>query len=692
MIGLRRSALVLPSVVLMVCLSTESTTSQAQEPVLVPQLAAPAFDSTSLAASIMAELREENLEKALELLGDFPTPASDSVAADKRLPAVAGAIARGLSQLDTDEQYELLHDWTIPDEEGGAIKVLTSIVPETSPPWEFARALGQRPKKDSFVVSKVGDMPGLFCTAWTMIVAADDAGTLRQLTTELEDLAGKKVENADYVLTLAKLRDSRTETEELVKRLEPRVNGGDGVPQPLNHSDAVLIAAAAERDGVGSVCEEIAERLNSFQSINGQSELVPFLRRLRAHVILKSRSPETDPKDLFYTTPQLWISANDQRAGGKTTGADESIWLTHEDHVKRLAGPGDDLLLLRYPLTGTFELKGEVAELEHGGGGLTYGGLAFDASNKAFTLMEAQRGHSVDRVWPFVAPKEHRMFNRVNLRSDGDSMTFLSNLHPGFTTTVEACSSSPWLGLRAFGYGRIIFRNLELIGEPTIPREVRLISKTDLRGWTSSYEEATPKFVKPFPTRTDDAPTEAPVWTCADGVISGKSSEGSDADEVIQSHLAYIRPCLSGETVSYEFFYEEGQTTVHPALGRLAFLMQADGVRLHWMTNNEVEWTALEADNSVIEPLNRRGPRTLPLKSGEWNSVTLQLTEGKVNIALNGEEIYERSLDDFTGRHFGLYHDRNKSAVQVRKIVLTGDWPEILTAEQLKQLVAFAGE
>lgn len=647
-----------------------------------------ASGSKSVAVAALNELRDENVEKALELLGTKGVATS----VEKSTAAAVGGLYRALNQLDTDEQYELLHAWTMPTAERKELRVLTSVVPELRPPSEFARALGQRPRKDSFAVASVGSMPGIFCSAWTMIVAADDAGSLRQLISELEKQSADDVVNANFVLTLARLRDSRSEIETLVRLLTPRIEGSEGVPLPADRSDAVLVAAAAEREGLGKTAEQIAERLNTFDFSDGTTSFVPFLRRLRAHAILRSRSPETEPRDLFYLTPDLWVSANDQRAGGRTTGADEAVWLTHEDHVKRLAGPGDDLLLLRYPLAGTFELKGEIAELEHGGGGLTFGGVAFDANAKAFTLMEAQRGHSVDRVWPFVAPKEHRMFNRVNLRSDGTKVVYLSNLHPGFTSSVETCSSSPWLGLRAFGDGRIIFRNLELVGEPTIPREVRLVNAADLRGWTSSYAEASPKFVKPFPTRTDDTVFPDPIWQSVDGAIQCTAAADAEPDQVAQSHLAYIRPCLEEETISYEFFYEEGKTTAHPTLGRLAFLIEPRGVRLHWLTRNETEWTGLETDNAVIEPLNRRGSGKLALKSGDWNTVSVELSRGKVSLSLNDEEIYERPLDDLSGRHFGIYHDRNQSSVQVRNVVLTGDWPEKLTADQLGNLVAFGSE
>ena len=153
-----------------------------------------------------------------------------------------------------------------------------------------------------------------------------------------------------------------------------------------------------------------------------------------------------------------------------------------------------------------------------------------------------------------------------------------------------------------------------------------------------------------------------------------------------------MRPLLDGETVSYEFFHEDGKTTVHPALGRLAFLMETGGVRMHWITDNDNEWTGLGADNAIVEPLNRRGPKALPLKNADWNLVTMKLTEEKVSLSLNGEEICERSVEDISNPHIGFYYDRNTSAVQIRNVVLTGNWPEKLSAELLQKLVALGDQ
>ena len=109
---------------------------------------------------------------------------------------------------------------------------------------------------------------------------------------------------------------------------------------------------------------------------------------------------------------------------------------------------------------------------------------------------------------------------------------------------------------------------------------------------------------------------------------------------------------------------------------------------MHWTTDNDNEWTGLGEDNAIIEPLNRRGPQSLPIKNEDWNSVTLKISADKIGLSLNGEEIYERSIADISNRHIGFYHDRNTSGVQIRNVVLTGNWPDKLSAEQLQNLVA----
>ena len=115
------------------------------------------------------------------------------------------------------------------------------------------------------------------------------------------------------------------------------------------------------------------------------------------------------------------------------------------------------------------------------------------------------------------------------------------------------------------------------------------------------------------------------------------------ATEADQSRLLLHRPLLDGDVVTYDFLYQPGQVMVHPAIDRLAFLIEPDGVKLHWMTAGGSDLTGLAADNVAEEPENRRGPKPLPLKSGEWNAIKMALDKNKLSIELNGQPIYERA-------------------------------------------------
>ncbi len=125
---------------------------------------------------------------------------------------------------------------------------------------------------------------------------------------------------------------------------------------------------------------------------------------------------------------------------------------------------------------------------------------------------------------------------------------------------------------------------------------------------------------------------------------------------------------------------------VHPSLDRLAFLLEPDGVRLHWMTAGPQDASGLPADNVADEPENRRGPAKLPLKPGEWNAIKMALNGDRIALYLNGAAIHERELEPANSRQFGLFHDKQRTSVQVRNVELRGRWPEALTAVERADL------
>ncbi len=156
----------------------------------------------------------------------------------------------------------------------------------------------------------------------------------------------------------------------------------------------------------------------------------------------------------------------------------------------------------------------------------------------------------------------------------------------------------------------------------------------------------------------------------------------------VESLLRYQRPLIEDGSVEYEFFYQpEGNAIhAHPALDRLAFLLETEGVRIHWVTDDRFDRTELPPDNRVAEPDSRRGPNVLPLKTGEWNRLKLAIAGSTVTVELNEQQVYERELEADNDRSFGLFHFADLSELRVRSVVMRGDWPKTLPPVADQQL------
>ena len=666
----------------------------------IPGFAQETVDSTlqgtrASGVAALQHLRDADAGKALDSLA----AAADAIrnvhpTEDEGVAAAAGGVYRALHQLDEGEQYDLLHRWTMPTESRKAVRLLTTVVPQVAPPKAFARLIGERPRDETFAVSSVGDIQGLFCSGWTLVKAADEIGRLTRLVTELEKLAADNVPNADSLLLLAQLADSRSDAAKLKTALEQRAKRlsdsvvGEAVAGEataiIDPADIAIAAAASTVESQRSISESMFKSLVEQTLSGAATRLRSFLRLSHATAVQLARG-ESGAEAIRQNRLKYWVPTSGATSALHQRGTTVANWLVHEDHILHLAGSRNDVLFFRYPLTGEFEFRCEGQEGGRIGtdGGLVYGGLQFQAlgSTNQLTIWDADIAHSVVKPCPFVRHEARPTFNRMSIRSNSEKAILTANMHPMWFDPASTASQSPWVGLRSFEERRPMFRNLAITGKPVIPREVRMSDGDDLRGWQSHfYGETQPAFAA---GSTVSPVASAVTWSLTGGVISAAISE-SDKAVSSQSLLRYQRPLLDGESISYEFEYSPDEALVHPALGRMAFLIEPGGVKVRWLTDGANEWTGLPADNALLEPLSRRGPRPLPLKESDWNSVKLARADGKVAISLNDEVIYQRVVD-FGGDHkFGFYRGRGETAAKIRNVVMTGDWPETLPADVLE--------
>ena len=641
---------------------------------------------------------DNQLGEALDLLGEYADVPLQPRTFLSEYPAGAALshVARQAAALPAEKRFVVWKRWTFPRNNQPAVRVLAvRTTTETTPPafdslvpWKrgVAKGAAEHPRPAGEAISTVD----------LLIEAARDAGRLDDLAVAVNELVAKNCERAEALAALVAI--ARGAGEEVLPFVRQQIADYPSrmapARLPLRREDWLLARACRELPDLQDLGEEY---LNLLIQHAQQFDYIYWLPTIY-HDLYRSRSrrgatagatPARDPGLQFWHP--VSHEAADRRAHGEVT----PWWMLHEDLLGFLGGREFDLLYFDYPLTGDFEFTFESLDGRWEEGNACYGGLVF----------EALHGFMPPWIWPVglpewliqpEVPKRQGEFNAVRLEVRPDRIRCFVN-DKLTLETEEPSAASPWLALYLPQSRRGIFRNPRLQGHPRIPRDVRLTDGDHLEGWISRfYGEAPPRRLtagRPRNSSTAMADTTKPTWTARDGEIQGDMIPNA-AGPLRQSRLFYHRPLRNGESIRYEFLYEPNGTEVHPALDRLTFLLDTQGVRLRWMTDTEGvdPWSGLPADNVIDEPERRRGPRPLPLKAGQWNSVRLSLGNSEIALELNDVEIYRRPIEPDNDRLFGFYHNAAATTARVRAIVVSGDWPETLPVDTLENVFAFSEE
>ena len=218
----------------------------------------------------------------------------------------------------------------------------------------------------------------------------------------------------------------------------------------------------------------------------------------------------------------------------------------------------------------------------------------------------------------------------------------------------------PWLVLGA-GHPHYegAVRDLRIVGNPTVPDVLQLSEGPDLFAWRADYYN-------------EPVDGEAALWQKRGDEIVGnrfKDAPGSTRESILQYH----RPILEDGQIDYEFYYAAGKAEVHPAIDRLAFLLEPDGVKLHVLSDAQFERNGLTPDNKRPLPAAALLVKQVPLKPDSWNQMRVALAGDVVTLTLNGEPIVRYTLDKGNNRFFGLFRYSDATEVRMRKVSYRGD-------------------
>lgn len=597
-----------------------------------------------------------------------------------------------LRAMPAKERYELLKAWTFPSEDRRTLRFVAALS-------------GGLPSPSAFVPQSRRDWPapprvGVLSNFTLLVQAADEAKQLDDLQAAVDESAAEKLPHSEPLAALvaiarqdASARDKLQSLADATAQRNAQAPAKPGERQwdELRWQNILVLEAALANPPTRKAAQAWASHVLK-ETRTRAFDRIPHVGRI---IALDSLRDLSDDEAQALLTPGLahWSPATPP--GATTTNSAPAWWTAHGDTVTHLTGFDHDSLYFNYPLTGTFEFSFEAHGYDFSQGEVAYGGLLSvpEFWNNRVLVSPVSRHETITRGRTVEA---RDWWNTYMVRVSPEAIRFYSNGHLVYEET-EPSLTSPWLHLVALDHRRVAMRRLKLSGQPVVPREVRLVDGNRFEGWAAAqyYDKLPNRLTQREPAKklapNESAPSVDPrpdSWYADQGVLHGR--RGEIVNDRNQSRLWYHRPLRSGETLSYEFFYEPGKTHVHPCLDRLAFLLEPAGVRLHWSNAEGLDPLRLENDNAIDEPADRRGPDKLPLVAGDWNSLQIAIEGDVARLTLNGTLVYERPMEPTNDLRFGLFHYRDQTDVQVRNVVLQGDWPEKLGAEILADLLALA--
>lgn len=617
---------------------------------------------------VIAELtRAGQVAHALERLATLES--IQTVGVQHQAPAgLEASLLRQLAAMTPERSFDILVAWTFPPKQPDAVRTLSAFIPFQRPPVAAGGVAAE--------TTLEAPLPDYLSTAQLLVAAAHSLGRVGVLKTQLAARNKQTPGHQLVSLEIAVAQNNREQLQALVadERIASWTKSAEPRPD-IAYALAELCLRDSDSTAIG---EKILRTM-----LNGADARHDDEWRARLQIALQ-QTGSAPAAGANLLASDVWLPAMHLTANAHAAGRPAATWLRQDQTIRHAGGPELQYLFLAYPLSGEFRFSVETQDVPGGEGHLSYDGLTFEILGRSGhgSIWKSGRNMVASNRCPALV---HGEFNTLSVESSGKAFRYFVNGELYYEQSAGK-QHSPWVALFADRGRRAKFRNLELTGTPEILREVSL--SDSLNGWLSNfYGETQPPAslaataaVLPDPIATDVR--EDHDWAAVDGIIYGRRSSIDSLSGSVQSRLYYQRPLREGESLSYEFFYVPGAVEVHPAIGRTCFLLQSDGLLLHWITDgDDKEWSGMRSGNSVAA----QNSKPLALKPYEWNKLQIGLEGENATLKVNGNQVHSQPLDAADSRLFSLFHFKDRTSAEVRNVVLRGNWPDELDPVEIVQ-------
>lgn len=584
------------------------------------------------------------------------TRAVSRILGEEILSTNALGVCQKAKALPDEARYQFLADWVFPS--------------STHPTLRLQGALQTTQVEPDAVVAPV----------FELLKVARPLNRVSELQTRLEQTsteASNEQQRARLAMRLLLAMESGVELPSIDQDIKALLELIEAV-SPTNLREMwpeTLVAAygmrqSSPREMIGDLLQLIKGRRSDQGIPQGDPEWHGLIFSLtQQHYYQQSHRPTGNSLTVDRPLSQ-WSSISRLQAYSEGSGFSRAVWKFDGVQIEHVSGNDHDYLLFRSPLLGDLAFDFEIpsdSQSQIFAGGNFFGPQWHDH------LYVGDLRNGTQRV--ALAPPLNHIGEWVHGRVEFQGNTrscFLNGRCVRTDTLTEP--RYPWLGHHSWFRNRGRLRDVRITGDPVIPDSIPLVVNEQLHGW-HSY----------LPAEVG-SPTAA--WRYAASANPAQPPElvGTHLPWLAGTHceqlLMYQRPLWEDGAIDYEFFYESGRTMVFPALDRLAFLIGPHGTTLHRITDGAFERRDLPPDNVIEEPsLSRKLPQ---LQAGDWNRMRVEIAGQIATLSLNGQPICQHELESSNSRQFGFFHFADESAVRVRNVVMTGNWPKTLppVAEQ----------
>ncbi len=565
------------------------------------------------------------------------------------------SVCRQSQSLAGDERYLFLKNWVLPDEghaNGTPYRLATCRIPDN--PTAADAAAARRPLRSV----RMAHGTNVASPVFELIEAARKVDRLDELHAAVDAGPADTTVDRRHQLALQVLLAIAAENEELadakLKEQYVLVKSVEPAELQARTPEHTTVVGLLDQPHWLSAAKNLILLVNLDKHANFRQRVDPVERPLIDSVdqrITELPSRSATPRPARPKILNQWHAAPITTAASVSSGQHPSRWLKRRGFVESLAGETAQQLFYQSPLTGDFEITGEISTFPAREGTVAYG--MFGVSPVVFNstsvdTIEPLRG-IVRIAQPFRLKRWDHFADFRVLVKEGRLVNFINGVE--IHSTKLKPNPDPWVVLHALypSFGTTI-RNVRILGRPRIPEEINLSQVTDLVNWRADY----------YGDRVGLENDKSATWSQkGDEIVSRQ--RGNDQNR--PSLLIHQRPLAQDSVLSYEFFYEPDEFEVHPALGESVWMLTPQGVRRR----------SLAGTTSPQQPLE--GP-PISLKENAWNQVRMSLRESTVVFAVNGVKAAQQKLDADNSRQFGLFRDGQRVQCLVRNVKLRGDWPK----------------